>query len=162
MTFRIYLADLSAYTKGELIGKWVDLPCADLSAELESVVGENNEFFIPDYVNNWGIHVDKYDNVDALNNLAQQLQDIESEGDGDWLRAFAEACANDVEYALKHFRDGSYFYPEASLEEVAESFVALGYNIPKGLECYIDYKAYARDLVYDGFVETRWGVIEVL
>lgn len=164
MEFKIYLTNLGMYNNGELVGKWVNLPCDNLLEELESIgvkAGtEYEEFFITDYENDWGVQVGEYDDLDTLNDLAQKLADVEDKGDGNWLRAFLEAYSDDVEYALDNYED-SAFYPEMSLEEVAEELINECYEVPEGLENYIDYASYARDLGYDGYTETEYGTIYI-
>ena len=165
MEFKIYLTNLGMYNNGALVGKWVNLPCDNLLEELESIgvkAGtEYEEFFITDYENDWGVQVGEYDDLDTLNDLAQQLQDVEDKGDENWLRAFMEAYSDDLQYALDHYEEGSCFYPEMNLEEVAEELINECYDVPKGLENYIDYASYARDLSYDNYTETEYGVIYI-
>lgn len=162
--FRIFLTNLGKYNEGELVGKWVELPCDDFNAELESIGVKKNslyeEYFITDYENDWSVQVGEYENLDTLNDLAQRLADIENKGDKNWLRAFMEAYSDDVEYALDNY-ENSEFYPSMTIEEVAVEFLNECFKIPEGLENYIDYEAYARDLGYDGYTETNWGVIYI-
>lgn len=161
--FKIFLTNLGKYNEGELVGKWVDLPCDDFNAELESIgVKENSlyeEYFITDYENDWGVQVGEYDGLNALNALAQRLADVEDKGDGGWLHSFLEAYSDDLQYALNHYEDDSVFYPGMTIEEVAVELINDCYDVPEGLEKYIDYDAFACDLCYDGYTETEWGVI---
>ena len=34
---KVYLANLGKYVEGYLVGKWVELPCDDIAAELKSI-----------------------------------------------------------------------------------------------------------------------------
>ena len=163
MDFKIFLTNLGKYNEGELVGKWVYLPCDDLNAELESIgvkTGtEYEEYFITDYENDWGFEVGEYDNLYRLNDLAQRLADVDDKGDGDWLCAFMEADGSeDIEYALDNYEE-SVFYSGMNLEEVAEELINDLYGVAEGLKCYIDYASYARDLGCAGYTETEWGVI---
>jgi antirestriction protein len=45
------------------------------------------------------------------------------------------------------------------LEEVAEELIDECYNIPEFALRYFDYSAFARDLSFDGYTETKYGVI---
>lgn len=161
MEFKIYLTNLGMYNNGELVGKWVNLPCDDLNAELESIGVKAGtayeEYSITDYENDWGVQVSEYENLDTLNDLAQRLADVEDKGDENWLRAFLEAYG-DVEYALEHYED-SNFYPEMDLEDVARDIIEECYDLPEIAVRYFDYESFARDLGYDGYTETEYGVI---
>lgn len=58
--------------------------------------------------------------------------------------------------------DDIYFYEDMDMEDVARQIVEDCYNLPEIAERYFDYKAFARDLSYDGcFYETSCGVIEI-
>lgn len=81
---RIYLTNLGKYNEGMLIGEWVDLPVSE--EELEKVfkrIGINDEYeeyFITDYESDIdGLKVGEYENVDDLNELAEALEDLDSE-----------------------------------------------------------------------------------
>lgn len=42
--FRVFITNLGKYNEGELVGKWLDLPCDDLEEELASIgVAEAND-----------------------------------------------------------------------------------------------------------------------
>ena len=43
---KIYIANLGKYNEGELVGKWVELPCEDLLTALEQF--EDNSYFYKD------------------------------------------------------------------------------------------------------------------
>ena len=53
MMFNVFITNLGKYNEGELIGKWLSLPCDDIVAELEEigVVADSlyEEYFITDY-----------------------------------------------------------------------------------------------------------------
>lgn len=51
------------------------------------------------------------------------------------------------------------FYAGQTLEDVAYDIVQECYNLPEIAERYFDYKAFARDLSFDGYTETSNGVI---
>ena len=60
---------------------------------------------------------------------------------------------------LDHHEDVTV-YPQERLEDVAYALVEDGCfgKIPESLSMYIDYKAIARDLGHDGYVERAEGV----
>ena len=80
-----------------------------------------------------------------------------SDYDADTIKAFVE-----VEGNLDNIDDYDiYFYPGQTMEDVAYDLMHDTMQIPKHLEPYIDYAAYARDMSYDGFTEVSNGVIEI-
>ena len=105
-----------------------------------------------------------YENEDLtlkeLNNLAQDLQDIEDNGDEDWLEAYIEATGCDLNIAVDKY-DDSTFYHDMDLIDVAYDIVEDCYNLPENLERYFDYEAFARDLGFEGYTETDYGTILV-
>lgn len=105
-----------------------------------------------------------YENEDLtlkeLNRLAQDLQDIEDNGDEDWLEAYIEATGCDLNIAVDKY-DGSTFYHDMSLVDVAYDIVEECYSLPENLERYFDYEAFARDLEVEGYTETYYGTILV-
>lgn len=98
--------------------------------------------------------------LEELNNLAQDLQDIEDNGDEDWLEAYIEATGCDLNIAVDKY-DTSTFYHDMDLVDVAYDIVEECYNLPENLERYFDYEAFARDLEVEGYTETYYGTILV-
>lgn len=98
--------------------------------------------------------------LEELNNLAQDLQDIEDNGDEDWLEAYIEATGCDLNIAVDKY-DTSTFYHDMDLVDVAYDIVEECYNLPENLERYFDYEAFARDLEIEGYTETYYGTILV-
>ena len=92
--------------------------------------------------------------LEELNNLAKDLQDIEDNGDEDWLEAYIEATGCDLNIAVDKYHD-------MSLVDVAYDIVEDCYNLPENLERYFDYEAFARDLEIEGYTETNYGTILV-
>lgn len=93
-----------------------------------------------------------------LNTLAQDLQDIEDNGDEEWLAAYVEATGCDLNIAVDKY-DDSTFYHDMDLVDVAYDIVEECYNLPENIERYFDYEAFARDLGFDGYTETDYGTI---
>lgn len=165
--FKIFLTNLGKYNESELVGKWLELPCDDIIAELESIgvkAGTSyEEYFITDYENNYGYEVGEYESLVDLNELAEKLEDLD-EYDADKLTAYIEAVGGDIADVLesKSF-EYSTLYSDMDLQDVAQELVDSGYfgDIPSHLERYIDYDAIARDLSYNGYYETSKGTIYV-
>lgn len=67
-----------------------------------------------------------------------------------------------VEKNNEHWDSDIIFYEDYTFDEVAENLADEIYdleNLPP--YTYFDYEAFARDLSYDGFYETSYGVIEI-
>ena len=76
----------------------------------------------------------------------------------------AEACETEdfvpFAEAMERQRRGCFsFYHGMDLEEVAEELVNDCYDLPEFALRYFDFKAFARDLSFDGYTETKYGVI---
>ena len=168
--FRVFITNLGKYNEGELIGKWLDLPCEDTEKELASIgvsdePDENGmyyeEYFITDYENDYGYKVGEYDSLDDLNEIAEELEDLD-DYDKEIVSAFIEHYSN-VEEALECFRDGDYIvYSNCSdMTDVAEQYAeATGLldSIPDNLRFYFDFEAYGRDMGIEGtFIFTDNG-----
>lgn len=125
---RIYLTNLGKYNEGMLIGEWVDLPVSE--EELEKVfkrIGINDEYeeyFITDYESDVdGLKVGEYENVDDLNELAEALEDLDSEEENVLSVMLEDGCT--FEEALEKIKDRDYmvYYNCDSMEDVAYQVV---------------------------------------
>ena len=160
--FRIFLTNLGEYNEGELVGKWVDLPCDDLERELESIgisdePAENGifyeEYFITDYENDFNYEVGEYENLDNLNELAENLESLD-ETEMLAFRAYMEN-GEDPESAYDFVKEGNYiiYYDCEDMTDVAYQIVeetGMLNEAPEILSRYFDYKAYGRDLNIEG------------
>lgn len=159
---KAYITNLGKYNEGCLVGKWIDFPIDedDFTSELESIgVKENTmyeEWFITDYDCSLFDMYDafgEYPNIDDINEVAEALEDHESE-----LTALMEVCS--YTDALGYLESENYtFYEGMTLEDVAYELVDECYDLPEIPQRYFDYKAFARDLGFDGYTETSSGVI---
>lgn len=142
MLFEVVVKDVDKEIK-------LSLPCEE--QELK------NSYIVVGCENSWN-----YENKDLtlkeLNNLAQDLQDIEDNGDEEWLAAYVDATNCDLNIAVDKYED-STFYHDMDLIDVAYDIVEDCYNLPENLERYFDYEAFARDLGFDGYIETDYGTI---
>lgn len=90
----IYITNLGKYNEGELMGEWVALPCDDLEAVYERI-GINEEYeemFITDYESDFdGLQIGEYDNIEDLNEWAEELEAVDAEVVAAILEAIAEA-----------------------------------------------------------------------
>ena len=159
---KAYITNLGRYNEGCLVGKWIDFPIDedDFESELESIgVKENTmyeEWFVTDYdcsLFDMYEAFGEYPNIDDINEVAEALEDHESE-----FTALMEVCS--YTDALGYLESENYtFYEGMTLEDVAYEFVEECYNLPEIAQRYFDYAAFARDLEFDGYTETSNGVI---
>lgn len=159
---KAYITNLGKYNEGCLVGKWIDFPIDedDFESELESIgVKENTmyeEWFVTDYDCSLFDMYDafgEYPSIDDINEVAEALEDNESE-----VTALMEVCS--YTDALRYLESENYtFYEGMTLEDVAYELVEECYNLPEIAQKYFDYKAFSRDLSFDGYTETSSGVI---
>lgn len=167
---RIYLTNLGKYNEGMLIGEWVDLPVSE--EELEKVfkrIGINDEYeeyFITDYESDIdGLKVGEYKNVDDLNELAEALEDLDSEEENVLSVMLEDGCT--FEEALEKIKDRDYmvYYNCDSMEDVAYQVVeesGLLDGVPEKVARYFNYEAYGRDLEIEGtFYQINNAYIEI-
>lgn len=152
-------------------GEWITLPmdAEELEEVLENIaakMGDNDpEWFINDY--EWTTEIDLGDvgEMDSITEWNELLEGAESldEYEAEEIAAAMEAFGYSFQEALSRQSRGCFFfYPGRSLEEVAEELVNECYftkDTPEILTRYFDYEAFARDLGFDGYTETKYGVI---
>ncbi len=144
---RIYIADLSAYNAGKLIGEWVDLPADE--GELNAVISKMSHGGKYD----WAIHdyeapfrIEEYEDITALNEMMWKVEDshldieilacIKDYGYDNWDDVLEAAEDAFVEEA-KDDTDLAYVYVESM--GGAEQMGA------ETLNMYFDYEQYGRD-----------------
>ena len=160
----VYITNLDEYVKGNLMGEWVSLPIEESDfKDFLKTIGNPEEYAIHDYENNLGLDglkIGEYMSIKKLNELGERIENIKNR-DVDALNALYEAIG-DFEESLECYESEDYtFYENMTMEEVAQEYIEECYNIPEGLENYIDYKAFARDMSYDNYYETDYGVIAI-
>lgn len=155
MEIRIYVANLAQYNNGRLVGKWIDLPCDDLQEQINSILGDDEEYAIHDYEASFSIS--EYDCPFDLNDIAERLESLDEYEQKKLTYLLDDGCT--MEQAIDELDDIT-FYQDMSLKDVAEEMVDEGLfgDIPESIINYIDYDAIARDLSYDGYHETNDGV----
>ena len=166
-TLSVYIANLAEYNNGNLIGGWVSLPIEENDwKDFLKTIGNPEEIAIHDYENNLGLDglkIGEYMSIKELNELCGRIERIDLYLHGvDTFNALYEALG-DFGKALERFEAETYvFYGKMTMEEVARERIGKCYYVPSGLENYIDYKAFARDMRYDSYYETEYGVIAIL
>ena len=151
-------------------GQWITLPMD--SDELEEVL-ENIAAQMKDEDPEWFINyhewtsdmelgdVHEMDSITEWNERCQEADDLE-EYEAEEIAAAIEAYGYTFAEALDRQQRGCFtFYPGQDLEEVAEQIAdeCYLYDAPEFLARYFDYEMFARDLSFDGYTETKYGVI---
>ena len=149
-------------------GQWITLPMEE--EELQEVL-ENIAAAMGDQDPEWAIHdyewesdielgdVHEMDSITEWNDRCQEACDLE-EWETQEIAAAMEAYGYTFPEALERQQRGSFtLYAGMDLEEVAEELINECYDLPEFALRYFDYEAFARDLSYDGYTETKYGVI---
>jgi len=148
--YRVYITDLGAYNAGRLRGEWFELGVMDndeLEAKIKDMLKYGEEWAIHDY--ELPFKIEEYESIFKLNSFIEELDRL-SEYEQVLALWLVSDYQESYEDAIDRARSGDYYIREAdSLEEVAEEEIEELYNIPKGLEYYIDYSRYADDMAQD-------------
>lgn len=171
--FRIWIGNLGKYNEGELVGEWVDLPCEDLYETLGEVykrieIGkEYEETFIADYDNDYGYVVGEYDDLDTLNDIAEELEGLNDFECDVWEALHDDGFNHDE--IMEIIERGNYicWWNCDSMGDVAyaefESSGRLS-ELERHIDpSYIDWAAIGRDMSFEGsYYPCGNGYIEVL
>ena len=182
---RIYIANLGKYNEGKLVGGWIDLPFSeDELNELFVEIGlgeydEDGEYVHGKEVNGvvyeeYAIHdyetdienykIGEYEDLEELNELFQRVQDLDNY-ERDKLYACIEATGYKLEQCLELVEDESVdLYGDCdTLADLAEQFFNDGYygECSKELSNHIDFESLGRDLRFDNYYESEYGVVRV-
>lgn len=168
---RVYVTNLAAYNRGDLVGEWVDLPCAEelsvvekrILNELPGAHADDEELFITDSESDFGITVNEFDSFFDLNDLAYELADIITEHDDLNTVKAIFMVTDSREEALRIIRDreasiapGVRTNEQLGMFAVEEGFFGL-VDDENPLSRYIDYEAIGRDMCFEG-----WHIISEL
>lgn len=151
MSNQIYIANLSKYVEGKLVGEWVKLPIdeEDLKKEIASILGNDEEYAIHDY--ELPFNVGEYDSPYDINKVLQIMEEKGIENDvmeiySDNFDLYDFDKLDDLEY--------SYIEDVSNYTELANKLVDEGLyfsiTIPQELEGYINYEAIGRDINCNG------------
>lgn len=158
---KIYLTNLGKYNEGYLVGKWVELPCDDLEAEMEAIgVGKApyEEYFITDYESDFGVSIGEYDNIYDLNEFAKELEAMDEE-EAETVKAFMETEGGTLRNAIDEVNKGNcMFYQNTDLDTLAVEEVE-AWDLPDIALRYFDWEAYKRDMELNGYTEVNNGVL---
>lgn len=152
-------------------GEWITLPmdAGDLNETLERIaknMGDlDPEFFVNDYEYTTEIELRDIGEMESITALNQELQEFDSldEWDCKEIAAAMEAFGYSFEEAHERQQKGYFiFYADQDMSDVAAELAdewLNSKNIPDFIARYFDYDAFARDLGFDGYTETQYGVI---
>jgi len=146
---------------GKLQGEWVTLPLDNFNKDLKAIlkrIGKPKLYFISDYECEY-YSVGKYADVEDLNRLAQHYDSLDRI-DRLRLKYLVENYSNDIDEIIMCDLGYIDFYQGMSLEDVARDLFGQGYFGDMAyFPCdYIDFKAIAKDLGHNGYVQTDKGV----
>ena len=103
--------------------------------------------------------VGEMDSITEWNDLCNDVESLE-EYELEEIAAAVEAFGYNFAEAMERQQNGEFiFYSGMNLEEIAEELIGECYDLPEFALRYFDYKAFARDLEFDGYTETKYGVI---
>lgn len=170
--FRVFITNLGKYTEGKLVGKWLDLPCNNINKELESIYIKVNsqyeEAFISDYENNWNYEVGEYENIHRLNELSEKLEEIEEEGNKEWLLAYCSALGENLQDAIENqkYQDSCFYKNEKTIEVTRELFnewldTIEDKELKQTIQWHFDYEEYAQEKLMDRYYDTEYGCIYI-
>lgn len=117
---RGFITNLGKYNEGQLIGKWIDFPITeDELEEVKNQIGINDfyeEYFFTDWETDWDFSPysewGEYPNMDDVNEVAENLEQIEYQGEMNWLLAYFECQGGSIIDAISYYEDNSRFYGE--------------------------------------------------
>ena len=151
MTFKIYVANLAKYNSGILKGEWLELPmeAEELQEALKDILGNDEEVAIHDYENDLGYSIHEYDNITELNELAERLEALDTEG-FKVIEAYMECMSNNLEEALDCYEEWNFTVYNGCNDDSDLGYYVVdnglfGVEIPDSLSMYIDYEAIGRD-----------------
>lgn len=176
----IYIANLGKYNEGELVGKWIELPCfeedlQELFVNIKVAHYDENGEFVPSYTEDGiiydevaihdfetdldGLSISEFADIDELNELAERLESLQ-DYEVETIQALIEAEGCDISEALERLEKGDLcLYNVSDLAELAEHFFDEGMFSTETLLRYIDFERLGRDLSFDGYTETEKGVL---
>lgn len=174
MEIKVFITTQKAYEKNSSDVKGLDLVLPMTNKDLENLLiwlaeGDVNIIHNPD---DWTIVNFQHDfitdiklaectDIFAINNMAQQIEDLSSY-DEERLAAIMDGMGYNSIYEILEYLeklDDVIFYPNMNLRDVAHKMVEECDGLPETAKRYFDYDSFTKDLGYDGYIETKWGVI---
>jgi antirestriction protein len=166
---KIFLTNLGKYNEGDLVGRWLTLPCTleERNTALSKIgIGEQyEEYFITDYENDVGLFIDQFECLSELNEIAKSIACLNAY-QRNVLRAviqlepldlcdIVETVNNLSNYTLHTNIQTDYDLGHYHIHEIGKFNIDVNGEIAK----YIDYEAYGRDIRLNsklGFASDGW------
>lgn len=159
---KVAVTNLQAYNDGELIFEWLKIPFTQIEIQKVFEAIGSERYFISDYeCEMFHVRINEYDDLNVLNELCEQISELDS-FELIELQAISEIYSNSLNEAFEILNNNDFtLYETESMEELAEMLVDEGCfgEIPTAIENYIDYEKIARDLEFDGYTKTSYGII---
>ena len=154
----VYLTNLRKYNDGVLDGAWLELPMdgRELKKKFKELIGDDDEYFITDYDDEYGFGFGEYEDIFKLNDLLSQVEDF------NLVAGIMEWKGFDLQEAIEE-QENYEFIPDMSGEEYEEELMEDCYgNLHEKLGWManyvdVDYEAMARD--DDAIYEYKDGII---
>lgn len=171
--FKGFVTNMREYTKGNIIGEWVDFPCEieDWKKALKRIgIGETSEeFFFTDYeseVADLTKELGEIENYEDLQELAEKLEELEK-GEREVFEASLEVepckCASACSWRIDTLGEWMLYENVNSDYDLGEYYAEEGgilNNIPENLRYYFDFEAYGRDIsIEEGGTYTSKGYL---
>jgi antirestriction protein len=154
---RIYVASLSDYNSGNLLGKWIDAnqSAEEIRAEITAMLatsreGVAEEYAIHDYENFGPVKLSESEDLETIADLGELI------GEHGDIFAHLYAHENDLE-RTKGLMEEGYHGEWDSLADYAEDYLdqtGTFEGIPDMIRQYFDFESFAHDLDLNGDVFT--------
>ena len=157
----VCIQNLGKYVEGELVFKWVDLPCDNLKDVFTEIgISPNTgyeEYHIPD----WECEIPnlpyfEYADINELNNIAKQWVELD-ESQQSIISTRMNLLGESFDEALNRSDDGVIWDNCHNMADVARAYVnsiGLFNNHHSDLADYFNYEALGHDLAVEGCFDT--------
>ncbi len=156
---RIYVACLSCYNAGHLVGAWMDATDAEAFdiATLEHAKDASpcEEHAIHDYEGFGAIKLDEHESLADVAKLAELLEE-HGEAFAAWYDNETRDLSEDLAEQFQEQYRGTWKSLEDYASEFAEDYGLLK-DVPEELKYYFDFEAYGRDMESNGSLWTTEG-----
>ena len=160
---RVYITDLEAYNNGHLVGSWYELPMSqeELAQAIQNELQKgqkvcqhthnHEEYFISDFECDY-MKIGEYDNIDALNEIAQKMEEIGKNEKIAVQLMLENYIVNSIDEAIENL-DNMICTGESKMEDIAYNYIeeiGVLQSMPENLQGYFDYEALGRDMEIEG------------
>jgi len=160
---RVYITDLEAYNNGHLVGSWYELPMSEeeLAQAIQNELQKgqqvckhthtHEEYFISDFECNY-MQIGEYDSLDELNEIAQKMEELESNEKMAVKLMLENYIVNSIDEAIENL-DSLICTGKSNMEDIAYNYIeesGLLQRMPENLQGYFDYEAFGRDMEING------------